>query len=91
MLKFDGSGRVDFGRWKTKMLAIAAIKGEFNRAYLTQLPLTAAPNATPPVTADDVLENIKKNQLAWNYLFVALEGPPLEAVLNLTTNDPFNA
>jgi len=30
MLKFDGSGRVNFGCWKTKMLAIAAIKGEFN-------------------------------------------------------------
>ena len=53
--------------------------------------MTAAPNATPPVTADDVLENIKKNQLVWNYLIVALEGPPLEVVLNLTTNDPFNA
>ena len=50
-----------------------------------------AGNASPPVTQDIALEYIKKNQLAWNYLIVALKGPPFEVVLNLTTNDPFNA
>ena len=60
MLKFDGSGRVNFGRWKTKIIAIAAIKEEFDQAYLTQLPTMANTSTTPPVTADDALENIKK-------------------------------
>ena len=61
MLDFDSSGRVNFGRWKTKMLTIAAFKSEFDQAYLFQLLIAASPNTSPPVTADDALKNIKKN------------------------------
>lgn len=50
MYKFDGSGRVNFGRWKTKMLAIAAIKGEFDTAYTTNLRVTEDLTLTPPFT-----------------------------------------
>ena len=60
MLKFDSSRRVNFGQWKTKMQAIAAIKGEFDQAFLNQLPLMVSSKASPPVTADDVLKTPKK-------------------------------
>src|SRR5438094_103908 len=92
MLKFDGTGKVDFGRWKTKMLVVAAIKGDFDQAYLSQLPISADPVAVPPVSQAEANENKKKNRLGWNYLIVALEGPPLQTVLSsTTTNDPIAA
>ncbi|HEY9706753.1 MAG TPA: hypothetical protein V6D48_00975 [Oculatellaceae cyanobacterium] len=60
LLKFDGTGKVNFGRWKTKMLAIASIKGEFDQAYLTQLPTVVDLTVTPPITAAIVQGNQKK-------------------------------
>lgn len=50
LLKFDGSGKVDFGCWKTKMLAVVAIKGDFDVAYITSLPLVVDQTVTPPIT-----------------------------------------
>lgn len=89
MLKFDGTGKVDFGRWKTNMLAVAAIKGEFDQAYLNQLSVVANPAAVPPVSQTEADKNKKKNRLGWNYLIVALGVPPLQTVLNSTaTNNP---
>ena len=30
MTKFSGTGGADFGKWKTKILSIAKIKGKFD-------------------------------------------------------------
>jgi len=81
--KFDGSGKIDFGRWKMKTLAVAAIKGGIDEAYLNDLDITAA--------CPDRADNLKKRQLAWNYLIVALDGPPLQVVLSSATKNPFDA
>ena len=69
--KYDGLSRIDFGRWKTKMLAVAAIKGGFDAAYISDLPAVKDLSAVPPITEDDAKANAKKRALAWNYLIVA--------------------
>ena len=95
MPKFDGTGKIDFGRWKTKMLAIAAIKGNFDTAYLQDLPtvVNATATATNPVVVTQVEaeENLKKRNLAMNYLIVYLEGQPLRVVTNTTSGNPYDA
>lgn len=91
MMKFCGAGGADFGRWKTKMIPIGAIKGEFDQTYSSCLPVAEDLTAQPPIMANTALENQKKNQLAWNYLIMALEGPPLQVILNITSRDPHDA
>ena len=56
--KYDSSSKIDFGRWKTKMLAVAAIKGGFDEAYTSDLPVVVDLNAVPLFTADKAKVNV---------------------------------
>ena len=65
------------------MLAIAAINGEFDEAYTSDL------NISP--TCANLTRNLEKMRLAWNYLIVALDDAPLQVVMNTSSRSPFDA
>jgi hypothetical protein len=82
--KFDGSDKMDFERFATKMLAIGGLKDGFDEALENNLPIVDA-------NGKDIPDNIEKRKLAWNHLLLALEGPPLMIIKRISSKDPHAA
>src|SRR5687767_13602095 len=80
-LRFDGGG--DFGRFRTKMLAFGALKKGCNKAFLNDLDIS--PGCT------DEAANLEMRQDAWSYLMIALDGPALQLVNNISPQNPYVA
>ena len=77
MPKFDGtSARLDFEFYKTKLMAIGALKDGFQKAYKQDLPINV-PGATldPTLTANEKLRAI-----AMSYLILSTDGTPQDMI-----------
>ena len=80
-LKFDGTERLGFHRYKRQLLAIGGIKGGFDEALIQTLPI-------PSVISSGHDDVIRKRKLAWSYLYLTLDGAPLAMVERQTSQDP---
>src|SRR5687767_4547320 len=80
-LKFDGTSWMDFTWFKEKLLTVAGIKEGFDKAYLSSLPSVDANGIS-------IHDNVKKNELAWNYLALTLEGTLLMMICRIGLKDP---
>ena len=82
--KFSGSSNQDFELFRTKLIAIGALKDGFHEAYLKDLTIK---------TQDAVVDalNAKLVTIAWSHLLIVLEGPPGQMVKNITSQNPYKA
>lgn len=71
--KFDGtSTKLDFESYKTKLMAIGALRNGFQKAYKTDLPINL-----PETTLDPALTaNEKLRATAMSYLILSTDGAP---------------
>jgi hypothetical protein len=83
LARFNGSN-MDFNLFKIRMLSSGALRDGFNKAYTQDLTVSTGTTATDA-------ENLKLKNFAWNYLQMALEGPPLSIVLGIDSMNPFEA
>ena len=89
--KFDGTDKYDYKNYCLRTLAMGGMKGRWNKAYLQMLPITANTIATtgnPVVTQDEAEENVKLNQIAWNYLVLSLDGTARSIAMQVANEDP---
>lgn len=80
-LKFNGTERLGFPRYKRQLLAIGGIKGGFDEALENSLPIPSSISA-------HYKEVVKKRKFAWSYLYLTLDGAPLALVKKQTSNNP---
>ena len=74
MPKFDGtSTKVNFESYKTKLMAVGALKDEFHQAYLKDLPTNPPGAASLDVT---LATNEKLRSTAIAYLILTIEATP---------------
>src|SRR5687768_1601672 len=83
MLNFDGTSRSNFREDKTKLLAIGALKSDFDEALLNDLPIIAG----------DIKEeeNREKNVAAWSYLTLTLDEVPGQILSAISDKKPYKA
>ena len=80
-LRFDGTDKLAFYRYKRQLLACGGIKGGFDEALLRSLSI-----ANP--LAQRYEDNLKKRKLALSHLYLTLDGAPLALVETQTDDDP---
>src|SRR5688500_6638572 len=83
ILKFDGTSRSNFREYKTKLLAIGALKGGFDDALLKDLPVKPG---DPEEKA-----NKEKNVATWSYLTLTLDGEPGQMITTISDQSPYKA
>jgi len=81
MLNFDGTSRSNFREYKTKLLAIGALKSGFDEALLNDLPTIAGDTKEK--------ENREKNVTAWSYLTLTLDGVPGQMLSTISDKKPY--
>src|SRR5687768_16178689 len=83
LLKFDGTSRSNFREYKTKLLAIGALKGGFDEALLKDLPVKPGD--------PDEKANKEKNVAAWSYPALTLDGVPGQMLTTISDQSPYKA